>query len=139
MAPFVALTTSLAALLLTSSAVQDPAPKPAPDAEPPPPVVQPYKLNFRAESVHLPDLAGAQHLLCGDGEEKGKTLLLVFFSFRDPVARAYVPGLTDLQSDNKERLALYLVDSNSDELVGGGNDPLESLRRYVADEKVTLP
>ena len=129
----------LAALLALVLWHQDPASKPAPDAAALPPVVKPYQLNFRAESFHLADLAGADHPLCGDGEDKGKALLLCFFSFRDPVSRAYVPALSELQAKNKERLSVYLVDSNCDELVGGGNDPLEALRRYAADEKLALP
>jgi hypothetical protein len=112
---------------------QEPAPAAAPPAQP----AKPYKLNMRVvEEITLPDLDGKDHSLLAESE--GKALVLVFWSYRDPVSRLYAPRLAELQAARLEKAAVYLVDSNYDELAGAG-DPLARMREVVEAEKVTLP
>src|SRR5262245_1693717 len=81
------------------------------------PAAKPYKLNWRIEGeLTLPDLDGKPRPLFA--ESKGKVLVLVFWSYRDPVSLFYAPLLADLQAKHSERMALYLVDPNHDEIAG---------------------
>lgn len=122
--------------LVASLLVQTPPTAPPPAAAPPP-VVKPYVVNVRiVEELRLPDLEGKEHVLFE--EFKDKALVFVFWSFKDPVSRFYAPHLAELQKLHADRLAIVLIDSNHDELVGG-NDPLLRLKEVVAAEKVTLP
>ncbi len=117
--------------LLLLPARQEPAPAV-------PPAVKPYKVGTRlTDEIVLPDLAGKEHKLFEENPER--VIVLVFWSFQDPVSRAYVKELTGIQRARKERLALYLVDSNHDELVAGTGDPLDKVRRYFEQEKIELP
>jgi len=118
--------------LLATLAVQVPPP-----AGTPPPVVKPYTLGVRiVEELRLCDLDGKEHALFE--AHKDKALVLVFWSYKDPVSRFYAPHLAELQRRHADKLALVLIDSNHDELVGG-NDPLARLKEVVKAEKVTLP
>src|SRR5262245_43485576 len=88
----------LALVPLALHAAQTPAPgqKPAP-ATPaaPAPSLRPYVLGAQVEGeLTLPDLAGKSHALFA--ENPGKALVLVFWSHRCPVSRAYVAPLTEL-------------------------------------------
>ena len=128
LAPFLA---SLACLLLQSP------PPTAPGAGAPPAVVKPYRLHVRiGEELRLKDLAGKEHSLFD--EYKERALVVVFWSYKDPVSRFYAAQLAALEQRNAGKVAVVLVDSNHDELVGG-NDPLERLREVVKKEKITLP
>ena len=119
----------LAALLL--SPVQEPA-RPAAPAP-----TKPYKMNLRiSDEITLPDLAGAQHALFAESE--GKLLVLVFWSFQDPVSRLYVDRLQRLQREHAEHARVFLIDSNKDELVGGAADPLQKIKSYFEQEKIEL-
>jgi len=101
------------------------------------PVVKPWQFDvFIPEEPHLVDLAGKDHALFS--ENKDRAVLLVFFSWRDPVSRFYAPELAEIQAKHAEKLTIVLVDSNYDELVGGG-DPLERLRKVIEAEKISLP
>ncbi len=116
------------------AAQKEQAPKPA--QAPEYPAAKPYKLNWRiAGELTLPDLDGKERALFA--ESQGKVLVLVFWSYRDPVSLAYAPVLAELQAKHAEKLALYLVDANNDEIAGGG-EPLARLRAVV-QERVTLP
>lgn len=98
---------------------------------------KPYKLNFRiTEDPTLPDLEGTSHALFGKYPKM--PLVLVFWSYKDPVSRFYAPHLAALQKAKEGKIAIVLVNSNYDELVSGG-DPLAKLRKVIAAEKVTLP
>jgi hypothetical protein len=122
---------ALVAPLLALASRQAPAPS-APSTE-----VRPYKLDARVVAEpNLPDLAGKTHALFAESE--GKALVLVFWSYKDPVSRFYAKPLAELASARADKLKIVLVDSNHDELVTGG-DPLARLREVVAAEKVTLP
>jgi len=126
-----ALFATLACLLLQSP------PPAAPGAAAPPAVVKPYRLHVRiGEELRLPDLAGKEHVLFEEFKEK--TLVVAFWSYKDPVSRFYAKELAALEARHAGKVAVVLVDSNHDELVGGG-DPLTKLREVVAKEKVTLP
>lgn len=120
---------------LAPSACQEKAPAAGAKAAAPLPT-KPYHLDGRTEELVLPDLDGREHKLFAENE--GQALLLVFWSYRDPVSRFYVPLLAELQEKHSGRLAVYLVDSNHDELVGAG-DPLAKMREVLGKEKVTLP
>lgn len=121
--------------LVATLCVQTPAAPPAAGA--PPPVVKPYNVNVRiVEEIRLPDLEGKERALFE--EHKGKALVFVFWSFKDPVSRFYAPHLAELEKRHAETLAIVLIDSNHDELVGG-NDPIARLKEVVKAEKVTLP
>jgi hypothetical protein len=128
----------LAALLLlpplgpTAAPGQEAAPRPAIQGT----VQKPYTLNSPIAELRLPDLAGKEHVLAGPKDER--VLVLVFWSLRDGPSRFYVPELTRLAKAHGDRLALYLVDSNVDELVGGNADPLDRVRKWFRDEQVKL-
>lgn len=100
------------------------------------------------ETVTLPDLEGTEHTLFPrpkDPEKRnevegGTVTVLVFWSLRDPLSRAYVPKVEDLAREFAERgVRVYLVASNHDEITAGVKDPVDRIRQFVADEKVTLP
>jgi hypothetical protein len=119
------------ALALAAPAAQDLG---APGAKP---AERPYKLNARiAEELCLTGLDEQPRALFAEHPERA--LVLVFWSYRDPVSRFYAPRLAELARAHEGRVAILLVDSNSDELLGG-SDPLAKLRAVVAEEKVTLP
>jgi len=108
-------------------------PAPAPEY----PAAKPYKLNWRIEGeLKLPDLAGKEHEIFA--ESKDKTLVLVFWSYRDPVSLFYAPVLAEMETKYAGQLAIYLVDSNQDEIEGSG-DPIARIRAAVEKSKVTLP
>jgi len=133
---FVAL--ALAFLLVPLAQQTPPAQAPVQaSGAPGAPVVKPYKINFPVADFTLPDPAGKEHALLL--ENPSKAVVLVFFSYRDPVSRRYVSVLNALQEKHKDALAIVLIDSNQDELVSGSGDALEPIRRYLAAEKVTLP
>ena len=101
------------------------------------PATKPYKLGVRlTEELTLEDLDGKSHALFA--ENKGKALVLVFWSYRDPVSRFYAPHLAKLQASRTDKLAVILVNSNYDELVSAG-DPIARLKKVLAAEQVTLP
>lgn len=123
--PFASL--ALALLAQSPPAPADAAPGPA----------KPYPLNGRIEAeLTLSDLDGKPHALFA--ENPGKALVLVFWSYRDPVSRFYAQPLAELQRVHAERLRIVLVDANHDELVSGV-DPLVKLRAVLEAEKITLP
>ena len=98
---------------------------------------KPYKLDNKVvEELRLPDLAGKEHALFAESE--GKALVLVFWSYRDPVSRSYAKQLTALRDARADKVALYLVNSNADEIAGSG-DPLARMREVVKAEGITLP
>jgi hypothetical protein len=124
--------------LLASSALglQAQDPKPAAVVQPYP-AAKPYKLNWRIEGeLTLPDLDGKARALFA--ESAGKVLVVVFWSYRDPVSLHYAGVLAELQAKYQDRLALYLVDSNQDEVAGSG-DVLGQVRAAVERARVTLP
>jgi len=101
------------------------------------PAAKPYKLNWRIDGeLVLPDLDGKERELFA--ESTGKVLVLVFWSYRDPVSLFYAPVLAELQTKYEGKLALYLVDPNQDE-IGGSGDVLGRMRAAVEREKITLP
>lgn len=107
--------------------------KPAPAQRP----TKPWKLEQRlTEELTLPDLAGKNHELFA--EHPRRALLLVFWSWRDPVSRFYAPYLAELQRTHAETLTLVLVDSNHDELVSAG-EPLKKLAEVLEAESIRLP
>jgi hypothetical protein len=99
--------------------------------------VRPYNIGHRVAPIALDDLQGKKRDLFAETE--GKAIALVFWSLRDPVSRRYVPVLQELARIHSDKLAIYLVNANADEIVGGAADPLDTIRRYLQDEKVTLP
>jgi thiol-disulfide isomerase/thioredoxin len=126
----------LAATALFAQA-QEPKPKPAAAAAPLVPSARPYKLNWRIEGeLTLTDLDGKEHALFA--ESTGKVLVIVFWSYRDPVSLFYAPVLAEIQAKYSDRLALYLVDPNQDEIAGSG-DALGRMKAALEREKVTLP
>jgi hypothetical protein len=124
------------ATLLLALAPQQGKPAAAPPA-PPVAITKPYKLRGRVGDLVLADLAGKQRDLFAENE--GKALVLVFWSYRDPVCRSYAKTLAELREQQAGKVAIYLVDSNHDELVSGGGDALAKLREVVEKEEVTLP
>lgn len=99
---------------------------------------RPYKLNqLIDEEPQLADLAGKSHALFT--EYKDKALVLVFWSYKDPVSRHYAKPLAALQAAHADKAAIVLVDSNYDELTSGSGDPLAKLAKVVETEKITLP
>jgi len=122
---------------LPGSPAQDAKQEAKPVVAPEWPAAKPYKLNWRLEGeLTLPDVDGKPHALFA--ESQGKVLVLVFWSYRDPVSLFYAPLLADLQAKHAENVAVYLVDPNHDEIAGAG-EPLARLRAVVEKEKVTLP
>ncbi len=100
--------------------------------------LKPYRIGTRvADEIVLSDLAGQEHRLFAENE--GRALVLVFWSFQDPVSRSYVDELTRLQRAHAEALRVLLIDSNHDELVAGAVDPLDKVRRYFEEQEVELP
>jgi len=98
---------------------------------------KPWKLNAHVtEEITLTALDGKKHTLFAENDERA--VVLVFWSWKDPVSRFYAPHLKDLADRKAGKASIYLVDSNHDELVGG-NDPLERMKKVVAKEKVRLP
>lgn len=113
---------------------QTPPPRPAPTA---PASEKPYTLNLRiAEELTLEDLDGKRHDLFAEHGERA--LVLVFWSWKDPVSRFYVPLLTELQKAHAGKVAILLVNANHDELDNAG-DPRKKMREVLAKEHVTLP
>jgi len=114
----------------------------APQQKPPAPAVpvevtKPYKLNLRTEEeLTLPDLDGKPRALYA--AHPNQPLVLVFWGYKDPVSLHYAPKLAELAKTYAGQAGFYLVDSNHDELVSGG-DALGKLREVLAREKVTLP
>lgn len=129
--PFTLLT-----LLLAFAGRSPTAQEPAPAATVPVPVVKPYRLANRVEEIVLVDLDGKEHALFA--ENPGKALVIVFWSYRDPVSRFYAPELAALQARHAEKLAIVLVDANHDEIAVTG-DPMATIKDVVRREKVTLP
>src|SRR5262245_43164505 len=102
--------------------LQDGKPTAVPVPAPEYPAAKPYKLNWRIEGeLKLPDLDGKEREIFA--ESKGKALVLVFFSYRDPVSLFYAPLLAEMETKYGGNVAIYLVDSNQDEIEGSG-DPL---------------
>ena len=127
----VTLAATLACLLL-----QAPPSAPAGVAAPPA-IVKPYRLNVRVgEELRLTDLAGKERVLFDEFKERA--LVVVFWSYKDPVSRHYARELAALEERHAGKLAVVLIDSNHDELVGG-NDPLAKLREVVKAEQIRLP
>lgn len=123
--------------LFAASALGLQAQDPKPAAAPLDPAAKPYKLNWRLEGeLMLPDLDGKERALFA--ESAGKVLVLVFWSYRDPVSIHYASVLAELQAKYQSTLALYLVNSNQDEVAGSG-DVLGLVRAAVERAKVTLP
>ncbi|HEX6882592.1 MAG TPA: redoxin domain-containing protein [Planctomycetota bacterium] len=123
----------LALLLAPLAAPQQTPPAPAVPVE----VVKPYKLNLRTEEeLTLPDLDGKAHALYA--AHPNQPIVLVFWGYKDPVSLHYAPLLAELARAHAGKAGFYLVDSNHDELVSGG-DALGKLREVLAREKVTLP
>lgn len=94
--------------------------------------------------IELPDLDGKSHVLIpADRPTKDvpePVRVFVFWSLRDPVARTYEPRLTALRDAYADRgVEFYLIDSNHDEIVAGRGDPLEKLRAFRKETKLTLP
>lgn len=101
------------------------------------PAAKPYKLNWRIDGeLTLPDLDGQEHALFAANE--GKALVIVFWSYRDPVSLAYAKKLAELQAQHAARATIVLVNPNHDEIVGAG-DPLAPMRTVVQKEGITLP
>ena len=126
-----------ATLVLVTTLLAGQAQTPKPAAAPVVPSAKPYKLNWRIEGeLTLPDLDGKERALFA--ESTGKALVIVFWSYRDPVSLYYAPVLAELQARYPEKLALYLVNPNQDEVAGSG-DILGRMREAVEREKVTLP
>ena len=69
-----------------------------------------------AVKVRYLDLDGKEHKLFAENE--GKALLVVFWSYRDPVSRFYAPALAELQDKYEGKLAIYLVNSNQMRVLG---------------------
>jgi hypothetical protein len=117
-----------------------PGSAPAPQDAPAPSILgkveKPWSLNNPVLEFRLPDLAGKEHVVLGPREERAT--LIVFWSFRDPPSRFYVPALTRLAREHAKRVAVWLVNSNADELVGGNADPLERVRAWFREEEVEL-
>jgi len=136
---------ALLAILLASPTPYPQQGKPAQQEKPAAPAapsiavsnVRPYNIGHRVAPIVLPDLDGKRRDVFSETE--GKAIALVFWSMRDPISRHYVPFLKELASAKADKLAIYLVNSNQDEIVGGAGDPLDVIRRYVAEENVTLP
>jgi hypothetical protein len=83
--------------LLALAAPQQVKPAVVPAPKPEWPAVKPYKLNWRIEGeLKLPDLAGQEHALFA--ENKDKVVVLVFWSYRDPVSLFYAPILSEMQA-----------------------------------------
>jgi hypothetical protein len=123
-------------LLLASLAAARQEPPPAAPAPAAP--TKPYRVGTRVtEEVRLPGLDGKEHVLFAADETRA--LVLVFWSFQDPVSRAYLELLEELQARHAERLRLVLIDSNHDELTAGAADPLDKIRRHFEQEKIALP
>lgn len=102
-----------------------------------PPSPKPYQLNLRiGDELTLEDLDGKSHALFAEHGEKA--LVLVFWSWKDPVSRFYVPLLTELQKAHAGKAVFLLVDSNHDELDNAG-DPRKKMREILAKEHVGLP
>ena len=73
-----------ALLALLAALVPQTPPAGPPPAAAPPPIVKPYLVNVRiVEELRLPDLEGKEHVLFE--EFKDKALVVVFWSFKDPV------------------------------------------------------
>ena len=88
-----ALLGALCASPLPGSPAQEAKPAAAPEW----PAAKPYKLNWRIEGeLTLPDLDGKPRALFA--ESQGKVLVLVFWSYRDPVSLFYAPLLAELQA-----------------------------------------
>ena len=116
---------------------QEKQPQAKPAAAPVVPSAKPYKLNWRIEGeLTLADLDGKERALFA--ESTGKVLVLVFWSYRDPVSLYYAPVLAELQAQYPGTLALYLVNPNQDEIAGSG-DVLGRMRTVLEREKITLP
>lgn len=125
------LLAALACLVLQSP------PPGTPGASAPAAIVKPYRLHVRiGEELRLADLAGKERVLFDEFKERA--LIVVFWSYKDPVSRFYAKELAALEQRHAGKVAIVLIDSNHDELAGGG-DPLAKLREVVKAEKVTLP
>jgi hypothetical protein len=125
----------LSLALLTLLPLSAPAQEPAP-ATPAFSNQRPYNIGFRVSEIVLSDLEGKDESLLAANPEKA--VLLVFWSYRDPVSLHYARVLTELQARHAETLRVVLVDANHDELVING-DALARIREVVAAEKLTLP
>lgn len=109
-----------------------PEPKPAPLFQ----FVKPYNINSPIDEIRLTDLDGKEHALFAENE--AKAVVLVFWSYRDPVSRFYVKQLSEMHQRYADKLSLVLVDSNHDELVING-DAIAKIREVVKAEGITLP
>lgn len=127
---------ALLALLAVASPLTPPQEQ---KSVPPPayPAAKPYKLNWRIDGeLTLSDLDGKEHALFAANEEKA--LVIVFWSYRDPVSLSYAKKLAELQAQHAARATIVLVNPNHDEIVGAG-DPLAPMRTVVQKEGITLP
>jgi peroxiredoxin len=98
--------------------------------------VRPYNINSCVSEVRLTDVEGKERVLFADGD--AKPVVLVFWSYRDPISRYYLKQLTEMQAKYADKLTVYLVDSNHDELVING-DAVAKLREVVKNESISLP
>lgn len=105
-------------------------------AKPPPP--KPYKLGVQVPPIRLPDLDEKSTVVVD--EDTDSVTVIVFWSLRDPISRAYAPKLEAIRRDYADKgVRLFLIDSNKDELEAGNADPLDKIKKYVHDENVRIP
>ena len=90
--------------------------------------------------LSLPTLDGKPLRFYPEDSEDKRVVVLVWWSLRDPLTRKAEPKLVKLAEKYASRgVSVLLVESNHDELVAGRGDPLEKLREFRKDAKLTLP
>jgi len=102
---------------------------------------RPYRVGERIKSgLTLKDLAGVEHNLLEDLRYLETVRVLVFWGYRDPIARGYEKRLVALEKEMALRgVSLLLVNANHDEITYHTGDPLARLKKYVETRKLTLP
>ena len=123
-------------LVVAASPAQDPEPKP-----------EAKKKAMTVGSlvpidITLPDLDGKPTTLyvAPDLQEEDRVVVLAWWSLRDPRSRKAEQKLQKIAADFKDRgVYVYLVESNHDEMVAGIGDPIEKLRKFKKQSKLTLP
>ena len=103
--------------------------------------------QYVGHSVELVDIDGKPRTLLPTPRKDetaevapAPTTVVAFFSLYDPSSAVSVERLSEIQAEYAPAaLEIVLVDSNDDEIVSGSGDPLEKLRAWRDEKKVTLP
>jgi peroxiredoxin len=101
--------------------------------------LQPFKVGYKIEefTFSLPDIDGALHTWEGLEDH---TLVLIFWSMRDPLTRGYEERVAQLMDKfQRHDVSFFFIQSNNDEVPWHLDDPFANHRKYLEDRELDYP